>query len=257
MRYLALATDYDGTLASDGRVAAGTVTALERLVETGRKLILVTGREPEDLRRAFDRLDLFDLAVVENGAVLYNPARDRVVPLAEPPPAEFVDALRDRGVHPLSVGRVIVATWHPNENVVLDVIRELGLELELTFNKGAVMVLPAGVTKATGLHAALEELRLSSHNVVGIGDAENDHAFLTACECAVAVANALPALKQACDLVTDGARGAGVAQLADRLIADDLASLDDRLIRHDRTLGRRPDDAEVEVTASGPCGSGQ
>ncbi len=57
------------------------------------------------------------------------------------------------------------------------------------------MVLPAGVNKASGLAAALARLQLSPLNVVGIGDAENDHAFLRACGCAVAVANALLMVK--------------------------------------------------------------
>ena len=61
---------------------------------------------------------------------------------------------------------------------MLDTIRDLGLELQVIFNKGAVMVLPAGVNKASGLAAALADLGLSPHNVVGVGDAENDHAFL-------------------------------------------------------------------------------
>jgi HAD superfamily hydrolase (TIGR01484 family) len=107
-----------------------------------------------------------------------------------------------------------VATWHPNETVVLETIAELGLELQVIFNKGAVMVLPSGVNKATGLAAALHELDLSRHNVVGVGDAENDHAFLALCECSVAVANALPALAERCDLVTAAERGAGVEELA-------------------------------------------
>ena len=79
---------------------------------------------------------------------------------------------------PLSVGRSIVATWEPNEGLVLQAIKELGLELEIIFNKGAVMILPSGVNKATGLVAALDELELSPHNVIGVGDAQNDHAFL-------------------------------------------------------------------------------
>lgn len=37
MRYYALATDYDGTLARDGRVNEDTIRALERLRETGRE----------------------------------------------------------------------------------------------------------------------------------------------------------------------------------------------------------------------------
>jgi hydroxymethylpyrimidine pyrophosphatase-like HAD family hydrolase len=108
---------------------------------------------------------------------------------------------------------------------VLEVIRDLGLELHVTFNKAAVMVLPAGLSKATGLAEALRELGLSAHNVVGIGDAENDHAFLRLCECRIAVANALPMLKDAADLVTQHDYGAGVRELIDRLIDADLRDL--------------------------------
>src|SRR5437763_2472592 len=126
MRYLALATDYDGTLAADGRVAGDTIAALERLRATGRKLILVTGRELDDLVRVFPRVDLFERVVAENGALLYRPGGEEKR-LVEPPPEPFVRALRDRGVAPLSVGRSIVATWHPNETVVLEVIQQLGL----------------------------------------------------------------------------------------------------------------------------------
>src|SRR5581483_8672300 len=132
-------------------------------------------------------------------------------PLAQRPPDSFVAALRARGVGPISVGRVIVATWEPHETVVLETIRDQGLELQVIFNKGAVMVLPAGVNKASGLAAALQKLCLSAHNAVGIGDAENDHALLNLCEFGAAVANALPTLKERADLVTRGARGAGVA----------------------------------------------
>ena len=74
MRYLALACDYDGTLASEGRVASETVSVLERLLASGRKLILVTGRELGDLQSVFSRLDLFEWVVTENGALIYRPA---------------------------------------------------------------------------------------------------------------------------------------------------------------------------------------
>ena len=73
MRYLALASDYDGTLASDGAVDAKTIEAIERLIHSGRRLILVTGRELPDLQAAFPRLDLCERVVAENGALLFNP----------------------------------------------------------------------------------------------------------------------------------------------------------------------------------------
>jgi hydroxymethylpyrimidine pyrophosphatase-like HAD family hydrolase len=223
MRYLALACDYDGTLAHHGRVEASTVAALERVRASGRKLLLVTGRQLDDLRSVFVEIDLFESIIAENGAVLYDPRTQRERPIAEPPPAAFVEALRRRYV-PLAVGHVIVATWEPHEREVLETIRDLGLELHVIFNKGAVMVLPAGVSKASGLAAALTELGLSPHNVVGVGDAENDHAFLASCECAVAVANALPTIKERADVVTRGEAGAGVEELAAELVANDLES---------------------------------
>ena len=225
MRYLALATDYDGTLAEQGRVRPETVFAIERLRRSGRRALLVTGRELEDLKSVFDRLDLFDRVIAENGALLYRPQTREEVVLAEPPPAELANLLRKRGVAPLGVGQVIVATREPHQVDALEVVHQLGLEWQVIFNKGAVMLLPPGVNKQTGLNAALSELGLSMRNTVAVGDAENDHAMLAASECGVAVANALDSLKDRADLVTRGARGTGVEELVDRLIEDDLRSL--------------------------------
>jgi HAD superfamily hydrolase (TIGR01484 family) len=251
VRYHVLACDYDGTLASDGRVDPATLAALERLKGTGRRLLLVTGRVLEDLLDVFPQAPaLFDRLVVENGAVVYNPATREQVLLGERPPEEFLRALRARGVSPLEAGRVIAATWEPHQNAVMDVIKEAGLELQVVFNKGAVMILPSGVNKATGLGRALRELELSAHNTVGVGDAENDHAFLRVCECAVAVANALPMLKERADWVTRGARGDGVQELVERLMAEDLAGLAP-LSRHRVLLGERDDGVEVRIPPYG------
>jgi HAD superfamily hydrolase (TIGR01484 family) len=251
MRYHVLATDYDGTLAHDGRVDAATLKALQRVKESGRKLILVTGRELDELLDVFPELDVFHSVVAENGALPYRPDTREERTLAEPPPPEFVERLEARGVGPISTGRVIVATWEPHQAAVLDVVREMGLELQVIFNKGAVMVLPSGVNKATGLDAALRDLGLSAHNVVGIGDAENDHAFLASSECAVAVSNALGAVKERADWTTRGDHGAGVVELIDRLEADDLADLEPRLTRHHILLGTAEGDEEVRLPAYG------
>jgi HAD superfamily hydrolase (TIGR01484 family) len=251
MRYLVLCCDYDGTLATRGELLPETIRALERLIASGRRLMLVTGRELDDLQSVCPRLDLFEYIVAENGGLLYHPATRAEKRLADPPPEQFVAALRQRGVSPMSVGRVIVATWEPHETVVLETIRDLGLELQVIFNKGAVMVLPAGVNKASGLRHALERMGLSAHNAIGIGDAENDHAFLHCCECAVAVANALPTLKQAADIVTTADHGAGVAELIDQILRDDLASLESRLARHDVLIGTAQNGDEVRISPYG------
>ncbi len=264
MRYVALITDYDGTAALHGRVDDATLRALEQVRASGRRLVMVTGRLIDDLIRVCPQVDLFDRIVAENGAVNYDPRTRAMHALGERPPSEFIQELRRRGVTPLSSGHVIVSTWHPQETTVLEVIRELQLELQVVFNKGAVMVLPTGINKATGLRAALAELGLSLHNTVGIGDAENDQAFLAACECSVAVANALDSVKNRVDLVTEGDHGAGVIELVDRLVKDDLRSLGSRLSRHEVPIGQTISGDEVRLSpfgrailVAGPSGAGK
>src|SRR5262249_37339253 len=159
MRYLALAADYDGTLAHDGHVSDAVIRALGRLRATGRKPVLVTGRELDSLISIFPEMAIFDLVVAENVGVLFDPQTRAVEVMTEPPDERLVETLRARPVAPLAVGRTIIATWTPNEVAVLGAIRDLGLEQNVIFNKGAVMVLPPGVTKASGLSAALGRLR--------------------------------------------------------------------------------------------------
>jgi HAD superfamily hydrolase (TIGR01484 family) len=263
MRYLVLATDYDGTIAKYGHVDDATWAAIRRLRESGRRIVLVTGRELEDLQTVCPHVDLFDRVVAENGALIYQPSTKEIRLLVEPPPPEFVSRLKGEKVTPLSVGRVIVATVKPHETAVLKAISELGLELQVIFNQEAVMVLPSGVNKATGLTAALKELGLSPHNAVSVGDAENDHALLSACECAAAVGDAVPALRSRADWVARGSAGDSVVELIDRLLADDLASVGEHLTRHNILVGRGPDgDEKIEpygknILVTGSSGSGK
>jgi hydroxymethylpyrimidine pyrophosphatase-like HAD family hydrolase len=264
MRYLALATDYDNTLAADGQVAGPTRAALERLRASGRRAILVTGRRLEDLLRVCDCSHLFDYIVAENGAVLYEPQSRALTLLADPPPERFIAALRRRDVQPLEIGSVIVATHAPQETSVIETIRELGLELQVIFNREAVMVLPAGINKASGTKLALRNLGMSPHEVVAIGDAENDHSFMRLAECPVAVSNAVESIKAIAAFVTAGAAGDGVVELIDQLIANDLDPIDARLTRRHVALGTRRDGTTVwlppygnNVLVAGPSGSGK
>lgn len=222
MRFVALATDYDGTLATHGTVGPDIIAALERLRGSGRALLLVTGRELPDLRTVFARLDLFDRVIAENGALIFRPAAGKEQLLCAPASEALVARLRALRV-PCSAGRAVVAATEDHEPAVRKAIADLHLDLQIALNKGSLMVLPAGVDKRSGLLRALAELSLQPENVVAIGDAENDHVFLEACGFSVAVANALPELKSRADLVTLGAHGAGVAEVIDHLLADDLA----------------------------------
>jgi HAD superfamily hydrolase (TIGR01484 family) len=228
MKCSVLACDYDGTLAHDGVFDDITAAALDRFRTSGRRLLMVTGRELPDLQSVCQVLDRFDWIVAENGALLYRPSDNFSKLLCSPASAELAQKLGQARAQPLSVGRAIIATREPNETLVIKLIKELGLELQVIFNKGAVMVLPTGVNKATGLRRVLKDMHTDPQNVAAIGDAENDHAFLSMCGVGVAVANALPMLKERADFVTKGAHGAGVTELIDRILATDLAEIPPR-----------------------------
>ena len=250
MRYTAVALDFDGTIAHDSVVPPHVVDGLGRLKETGRKLFLVTGRELPELLSIFKAVEVFDRVVAENGALLYTPESGKREELGEAPPVRLVELLRARGV-PISVGASIIATVEPHETVVLQSIRELGLERPVIFNKGAVMILPPGINKASGLAHALRELGLSPRNLVAAGDAENDHALLDAAEYSVAVANAIPTLKEAADRVTAGMRGDGVLELIADLIDHDLAKTPAKRERRMLTIGRDANGTDVALPPSG------
>jgi len=250
MHFIVLATDYDGTLAHDGFVDDKTIAAVERLRNSGRRIVLVTGRHLPDLCKILPRLERFDRVIVENGGVLYRPETREEKPLCPPPNERFVNLLRERNI-PFSAGRTIVATWEPHDGAVLAAIRDLGLDLQVIFNKGAVMVLPSGVNKGTGLQAALDELNVSYHNVVSVGDAENDLSFMRLSACSVAVANALSSLKEHADVVTEKPRGEGVTELIDHLLKDDLAVFDEKLARHSISLGERIPESPASTNGQG------
>jgi len=244
MRYTAIALDYDGTIAHDSEVPAHVLDGLARLRESGRKLVLVTGRELDELLGIFPGIGLFDRVVAENGALLYRPHDGSRKDLGEPPPEAFVQGLRASGI-PLSVGETIVATVRPHEAVVLELIAALGLELQVIFNKGAVMILPPSVNKASGLRVALGELGLSPRNVVACGDGENDHALLDLAEYSVATANAVSNLKAAADWVTTATHGDGVLEVVADIIESDLARLVPRRRRRALCIGKDAEGGDV------------
>ncbi len=250
MHYHVLAADYDGTLARDGLVGDSTVDALRRVRDTGRKLLLVTGRRLEPVLDLFPDVSLFHSIVAENGALLFCPKSGEETLLADPPPPDFVHALRERGVDRIETGRCIVATWQPYEAICLELIRDFAVDLQIVFNKDAVMLLPSGVNKASGLSRALRDLGYSPRNTIAVGDAENDEAMMRSCSVSVAVANALPRVKDMATLVMEHARGRGVEELIDKIIENDLAELIERQDRQ-LTLGSLLDGKPFSVPGYG------
>src|ERR1700745_3327172 len=114
MHFLIVASDYDGPLSHDGVLNDATLAAIERLRNSGRRVVLATGRHLPDLCEIFPKLDLFDRVVVENGGLLYRPGTREQKLLCPAPNERFINLLRERNI-PFSVGRTIVATSKPHD----------------------------------------------------------------------------------------------------------------------------------------------
>jgi hypothetical protein len=214
-----LATDYDHTLADDGRVSPPTIAALDRWRAAGRRALLVTGRHLPDLFCVFPEIERFDAVVAENGSLLYHVGQNSTRLLGSAPPAPLIDRLRTQGVEPLHVGQGNMGTLKPHDQTVRAAIKELGLDWHVILNKNDVIIMPPGINKAAGLRAALDMLDTDPAQTVGVGDAENDQHLFEVCAYNVAVANALPDLKARADYVTQAESGAGVVELIDALLA--------------------------------------
>ena len=236
MKLRVLALDYDGTIAERGALDPEVRAAIAELRESGLVVVLVTGRILADLRRLVGDLRIFDAVVAENGAVTAFPRAGRSAHLAPHCPRELTGRLRERGVD-ARAGRCIVELEASDAHAALEVVRELELPLTLHFNRGRVMVMPPAVSKATGLREALRTMRLSPHNAIGIGDAENDHELLAVCEVGAAVAWGSAALRAAADVVIEGSGPRDVARYL-REVAAGPRLLTGRSARRSLVLGR-------------------
>lgn len=225
MRFRVLACDYDRTIAQDAVVPDANRRLLDEVAASGRRLLMVTGRTREELLDVFDELTLFDRIVLENGAVLYDPESSLERTLAPRVSKELVAELARAAVQPLAVGRVICSTARRNEGQVLAVLGDLGLDLKISYNRDSMMVLPAGVSKATGFSAAIDDLGEQASATVAVGDGENDIPFLAAAGVGVAVEHAVEALRQCADITLTEPGTAGLRRLCVSLVRHDLADL--------------------------------
>jgi hydroxymethylpyrimidine pyrophosphatase-like HAD family hydrolase len=211
VKLMALALDYDGTIAQNDTVDADVRSAIAGIRERGIPVLLVTGRILDELRRVAGDLHFVDGVVAENGAIVHFPDTDHTTELAPRIPESFVAELRRRGI-PFRAGACLVDAAASDAVRVLGTIQELELPLALAFNRGRVMTVPQAVSKATGLHTALDMLRLSAHNTVAIGDAENDHELLRLVEVGVAVEWGSASLRATADDVVKGPGPSAVAE---------------------------------------------
>ncbi len=221
-----LASDLDGTLVHEYNesgqplITSATWDALRRVKAAGLTLILVTGRTMESFIHSGPYAEIFEALITEDGAVVYFTRRETVKLPFGRLPAAVVQRLEEMQI-PLERGMSIVATHVPHDQAILQVLQELNIGATIEYNRGAIMLLPPGATKGTGLAYALRELGFSLRNVIACGNAENDRSMFEVAELAIAVPNALPKIKAIADAVLpspDSDVGIGVEVLVKKLL---------------------------------------
>ncbi len=213
------ALDLDGTLTENDSLSDPVKSALINAKKEGFTILLVTGRRLDVLPEITFFESLCEAIIVENGAAIYFPRSKSVtLPFGQLAP-EVKLQLQELRI-PLELGLAIAATWVPHDKHVTEILSRTGYAATIEYNKGAVMVLPPGATKGTGLRMALYDLGFSPHNVVAIGDAENDRSLFEQVELSVAVQNAAPEIRRIADVILPLPNGAGVSKFVEELIQD-------------------------------------
>jgi len=248
MKFSVLALDYDGTIARNGVMDPDVKAAILQARARGIAVVVVTGRILSELRQVAGDIEFFDAVVAENGAALSFPnGQTRLI--GHLPPQVFLDELRRLGIE-FKMGQCIVETDAASAPQILSVIRDLELPLVLLFNRGRLMVLPQAISKGTGLQEALKILRLSVHNAIAIGDAENDYDLLAVCEIAVAVGWGSTALQKEADVILEG-NGPGAVAAYIRQAAQEIRLPLDRVGRHRMVLGTTEDGRPLALAFHG------
>src|SRR3990172_6493901 len=224
MLFKALACDYDGTLASEDRIGQAALSALEQARQAGLRLILVTGRTFFELTRVCEWLDLFDAVVAENGGVIYFPGTGVIRDQAPPPPSRLLAELDRRGIS-FQAGRVIVGVWRGDGGEGNEALAATGVNLQRSYNRAAFMLVPAGISKGRGVRLVIREIGLSFHDVLALGDAENDLDLFEACGWAGCPVNAVPSLWERADWIFPGEDGEAMAKAIAGPILNELLSL--------------------------------
>jgi hydroxymethylpyrimidine pyrophosphatase-like HAD family hydrolase len=245
----AVALDYDGTIAVDGAMDPLVRDAIAEVRLHGIAVLLVTGRRLTDLKKVAGNLECFNAVVAENGAVLYYPESQRQTVIGHAPPPRFIEGLRQLGID-FAVGDSIIEADGSHALSLLQLIHALELPLMLSFNRGRLMVVPPGIAKSVGLARILTTMRMSIHNTIGIGDAENDHDLLDACEVGVAVQWGSQALRSVADEILPGNGPAAVAPYL-RALAQRVRMSASQMGRRRLQLGHQLDGRPVQLAIRG------
>lgn len=219
MHHALIAVDVDGTLYDGVEVASEAVDALRMAHDDGHTLVIVTGRRWEELGHVIPGVLGFVVrAVCEEGGVLVSVQSGELTLLAEEVEADLVAGLRAADVPNIDVGRVVVGAPTTSLALVTEVRDAVGSTRRIVTNKGSIAIVPLGCDKASGLRAAIADLRLQHLPILAIGDAANDLPMFAMATIPVGVANADDAVRASGVRLTKASFGSGVAEALRELL---------------------------------------
>ncbi|MEM3939710.1 MAG: phosphoglycolate phosphatase [Saccharolobus sp.] len=219
-----VASDYDRTLASEENNFIISPHVAKKINDFSKKykLIVVTGRE----KKFIDKLAIGlnpTAWILENGAlILYENKEIKLCGEDWIERRKKITEILDKANVNYSLGKVII--YVNNYKDKLDKIKEIEEYGKIEINRNDAMILPKGVDKGTAL-LKFKELINFKGKIVAIGDSENDYTLFRVADIKVAVANAIPQIKEIADIVTTKPNGAGVLEILDQISSGNLFSL--------------------------------
>jgi phosphoglycolate phosphatase (TIGR01487 family) len=212
-----IVTDYDRTL-TDGDLHLSE-RALRLLQDIREKddvgVILATGRSLKFVKGIAREVGFMDAVVCENGGVLWFPRLQQTVSLGDT--AAVKEILLQRGLA-VGEGEVIISLPREREEEVRALLKDSGFSYGVEFNRDSMMVVPAGISKASGVRKALELLKMPDARLLCVGDGENDMSLFAIASVRVATAEAIEPLKETADLVCGHPASQGVEFLLEDLL---------------------------------------
>jgi HAD superfamily hydrolase (TIGR01484 family) len=243
-----IASDVDGTLLdADENVSPRTRSAVRAAVDAGTRFVLATGRPPRWVHPVVDALGFAPMAVCANGAVIYDPATDRILSvrtLSADQLGELAEiatrVIPGAGLAVERVGRSAHDAATPqfvedllgapaikllirksdarSSDMAAELTKHVGLQGDITYstNNGLIEIVPLGVSKATGVEEVARPYEITAEDVVAFGDMPNDIPLLRWAGLGVAMGNAHPEAIEAADEVTAPNTDDGLARVLER-----------------------------------------
>lgn len=217
----AIAVDIDGTITDQNRkICINAIDAIRKAEENGFPVILVTGNILCAAKMVSVMLGTSGGIVGENGGVIHTKKNSQIIGDIKKcnPAYEFLKSkyeidkteFSDLRLSEIAIKRKI------NVKTVKKTVKDFDVKVYDT--KFAIHITDPQVNKGKSLEIVAKDIGISAHEIMAIGDSENDLEFLEVAGFKVAVANADSDLKKNADYVSKEPYGDGAAEAINKFI---------------------------------------